>query len=209
MTFAEMKTSVRRQLDESGTVFYADDDIEDAINDGYAEMADVTEFFERQANIPILKKRTYFDLSTILTDTFLSPRRVYDPTASRWLEPTDTNEMDRHSYRQWELTEGTPVKMLMRGNWWFGVWPKDTTNHYRPVRMYYTSIPDALTDDDEEPQFDREFHPGLVSYALSDLLGQARETKKALAHWAAFVSHAQRLKDFVEGRTTLARVNTL
>lgn len=202
-----MRASIRRQLDESGTVFYTDADINEAIDAGYDEISDATEFFERQANIPLLKRRTYFDMTTNLSDTFLSPRRAYHPTTNRWLSPSDTREMDFHTYTQWELTEGSPQKMLMRGNWWLGIFPKETAD-IGVIRLYYTSIPDAM-EDSAEPAFPKEFHPGIIEFVLSDLLGQARETKKSLSHWAAYIGYQDGLKSYVEGRTRLAKLNVL
>lgn len=123
MTFGQMKAAVRRKLNESSATFWTDQDIEDALNDAYAEMADATEFYERQATIDLLPSRTYYDLTSVLPDTFLSPRRAYNVTTSRWLDPTDPLDQDRHTDSQWELTSGQPERYMLRGNWWLGVWP--------------------------------------------------------------------------------------
>ena len=208
MTFAELQTKVRRKLNETSAIFWTDQDVVDAINEGYREMADAAEFYERQAMVPSINGHTYYDLSLILPDTFLSPRRAYNPTTARWLTPADPLNLDLHTYVQWELTEGEPESWLLRGNWWMGVWPKPDGDGVG-MRLYYTAIPEDMANDDDEPAFDREFHEGLVEFAMSDLLSQKRETRKALLHWAEYIRYQEALKAYVEGRITLAQVRVL
>lgn len=208
MNFGEIQRKVRRRLNESTTAFYSDDDIKKAINAGYLEMADATEFYERQAMIPMLKQRTYYDLSLILPDTFLSPRRAYNPETSRWLDPIDPRGLDYHTYVQWELTQGPPEKYLMRGNWWLGVFPKPTQDS-AGIRFYYTSIPPEFTDDSDIPAFPREFHEGLTDYALCHLLAQERETQKAISYWTSFQNTQNALAAYVDGRQRIPQRNGL
>lgn len=208
MNFGEMRRKVRLRLNALTDVFYSDDDIKDAINEGYREIADATEFYEREAMVPMLKKRTYYDLSQILPDTFLSPRRTYNPTTSQWLEPTDPRGLDYHTYVQWELTEGEPEKYLMRGNWIMGVFPKPAMDSVG-TRFYYTAIAPDLVDDIDQPQFPREFHEALVDYALCDLLGQERETAKALGYWKSYKDKENALAAYVDGRIRIPQSTVL
>ncbi len=207
MTFGEMQDRTRVRLNEATAVFYSDDDIALALNEGYAEMADVTEFYERHAYIPMLRLRTYYDLSLILPDTFLSPRRVYNPITGAWLTPTDAAELDGR-YAQWELVQGEPDQYLMRGNWWFGVFPKPTRDSVG-LRFYYTSIPPVMEDDADTPEFPREFSEGLIEYALADLMGQQRDAKKALFHWQKYLNFQDRLKTYVNSRQQIPAVTVI
>ena len=208
MTFGAMIDRTRMKLNEATAAFYSDDDIKLALNEGYAEMADATEFYERQAYVPMLTKRTYYDLSLILPDTFLSPRRVYNPRTSNWLEPTDPVNLDLHMFPQWELTEGEPEQYIMRGNWWFGVFPKPTQDGVG-LRFYYSAIPPAMSGATDTPEFPEEFHEGLIEFALSDLKGQRRETAKALSHWQRYIAFQEGLKAYADGRTRLAQRSVL
>jgi hypothetical protein len=207
MTLAEMKTDVRRRLNESGTEFFSDDDIAVSLQEGLDEIADITEYYEREATIGLLTGRTYYDLRTVLPDTFLSPRAAWNTTTSRWLTATDTRDQDEHTFVQWELTYGEPVRYLMRGNWWLGVWPRNS-NDSGGLRFPYTSIPAPL-EDDEEPTFPIEFHPAIPDFALFDLLGQERETQKALLLWASFLETSAGLKKHVQARQRIPRRDVL
>jgi hypothetical protein len=148
-------------------------------------------------------KRTYYDLTTLLPNTFLSPRRMYFPPANRWLTPSGYREMDSNR-GEWESILGPPDFYWFRGNWWLGVYPKEETET-RAVRLYYSAIPEAMVDDEEEPDMPREFHFGLVEYALFDCHVQQRETKKALKFWKSFEGYQQALTTYVQKRIALDR----
>ena len=203
MNFSQMQSQTRRSLNNTTTEFYSDQDIKDALNEGLAELADATEYYELQATVYLLAGRTYYDLTTVVPDTFLSPRRCFDITNQKWLTPTDPFELDQQ-YRQWELVYGEPEKYFFRGNWWMGVWPRRATDG-NGIRLYYTGIPPVMSLDTDTPDFPQEFHRGLIDYALSDLLSQQRETAKAVKFWQSYVVAQSGLKTYVEGRVKLAR----
>jgi len=209
MTFAEMKQKVRRKLNEGGsTVFWSDDDVAGAINEGLAEMADATEFYELWTMVPMLEGLTYYNLPEIVPGTFLSPRRPQNVTTEVWLKPSDPREMDYHTYVDWQLTAGSPETYLMRGHWWFGVFPhedRDTVG----MRLYHTNIPQDMKEDWDEPGFPREFHDGLICYAMSDLMAQQRETKKAVEYWKAYLVYEEKLKAYVDQRIAIQRMDVL
>lgn len=210
MNLKELRKSTRKIINEETDVFFSDDDIDFAINESYFELADATEFYEREAQIPMLKWRTYYDLSKILApDTFLSPRRCQNVTTSKWLDPTDTREMDYHTYVQWEKTLGEPEKYFMRGNWWFGVFPKPTQDGIG-IRFYHTAIPPRMVNDSDIPlDIPREFHVGLIDGAMADLMGQQRETQKAIQYWNSFQTTVNKVAAFVDGRTSIAEYKVL
>jgi hypothetical protein len=219
MTFGEMQDRTRTRLNEQTSAFFSDDDIQTSLNEGYAELADATEYFEREAMVPLIKRHTYYELPLILPDTFLSPRRIYNPRTSKWLVPTTPRELDKE-WAQWEAVDGEPEKYFLRGNWWLGVFPRPTKDS-EGLRLIYTGIPPTMSDDDEEPvAIPREFHPGVIYYAISDLMSQQRETAKAIRYWGApdvsgnypantYKGVEANLKAYTEGRTQLAGVRIL
>ncbi len=207
MNFGQMQTEVRRKLNETSATFWTNDDIQEALNEGYGEISDETEWYEREATIQTTANRLYHDLRSILGDTFLSLRRVWNATTEEWLYPTGHREMDG-GYRQWELVQGEPRQVYIRGLWWLAQWPKRPVDDGRS-RVVYTAIPPAMDDSTDEPEFPKEFHRGIVEYALSDLLSQERETKKAVACWNQYLTYQQGLKQFVQGRQSQARLEIL
>lgn len=206
MTFAEQKTEVFRRLNESSSspTYWTESDVEGALNEGYAEISDVSEWYERNASISKLKNRTYYDLRTNLSDTFLAPRRCFNPQTNQWLDPISVRTLDFKTYRQWELNPGEPQKMFMRGLWWLGIYPKAGADS-GTLQLYYTALPTEMAADGDEPAFPQEFHLGIVSYALYELRYQERETAAALRYFAEYKEYETALRGYVEQRTSFDR----
>src|SRR5260221_506910 len=181
MTLLEMETEVFRRLNENSVSpdFWTKADVDEALNDGYEELSDSSEWYERSVSISLLDHRPYYDLRTVLdADTILSPGRCYNVQTSRWLNPTHVRDLDYHTYRQWEgIATGQVEKFFQRGLWWMGVFPQNSDDTGW-VRFYYTAMPEALANASDVPGFPQEFHYAIIEYAVGDLLGQEAETKK-------------------------------
>ena len=95
-SFAELKADVFRRLNESATapVFWSEDDVELALNEGYAELSDATEWYEGMLEVDLLHNRPYYDLFTIIGPDFLSIKPVFEPSANRWLVHSAVRELD-------------------------------------------------------------------------------------------------------------------
>jgi hypothetical protein len=206
MNLYDMRTEVRRRLDEStvSADFWTDADIDDAINEGYEEISDATEWYETFAILSLYSNQTYYDLRTYLGETFLTPRRTFNNTTHRWLSACDVRDLDFRTSIQWELNTGEPEHQMLRGLWWLGLYPKKGDDA-GTLKFYFTGIPQPLTSYDE-PGFPHEFQRALVEYALCELLAQAAETKKALAHWAKYQEFEVRFYNYVRNRISLDRV---
>jgi len=207
MTLQEMRTETRRYLDEATNVFFTDQDIDDALNDGWEELADAAEWAEREATITLKTHRTYYDLSTVLADSFLSLRRCWNTQTQRWLVPVDPRELDE-GYRQWELNTGPPQKYFIRGLWWLGVWPAPPADSLG-LRIYYTAVPPKLTMNSAEPAVPIEYQQSLIDFALGRLLAQERETKKSIQHFKLYGDLEAEFAQFVDKRQGLDRIDVL
>lgn len=206
MNFGEMKTEVFRIIAEnsSAPVFWTAADVARAVNDGYEEISDASEWYERQATLN-LNGQTYLNLETAIAETFVAPLRVYNPATTRWLEPDDVRSLD-DEYRRWEVTTGPPDRYFMRGLWFLGMFPKSSTG---TLQLWFSSIPPAMASDSDRPDFPQEIHWGLVDYAVYDLLCQEAETEKALRFWKSYLKHQRELVQYVQHRISVDRVRSL
>ena len=202
-----MQSEVRIRLNEASANFWSDDDIDSSLNEGLAELADATGFYERMTNISLLSNRTYIDLRDLVSDTFLAPKRAINTTTGKWLIPSTVRTQDRRS-SQWEKTATEPEDMFMRGLWWIGFYPKPPQDDGL-IRLYFTAIPPAMEDDTDEPEIPEEYHLGITAYAIYDLLAQDAETKKALFWWAEYQAYEAKLYDYVQGRIATDKVGQL
>jgi hypothetical protein len=201
MTFAEMQAETSRRLAEvSGRVFWSDDDIAEAVNLGYTELSDATEWFEAYFEMDLLNDRPYYDLRTVIGDSFLALRPAWDEQSSRWLLPASVRMLDAHD-RRWEGVTGEPQRFVLRGLWWLGLYPRIQSD-VGLIKQYYTALPDPLDADDDEPGFPEAFHIGCVEFATADLFAQDGETKWALAAWSQYLRTEAALTAWVEGRAS-------
>jgi hypothetical protein len=194
-----MKAEVSRRLAEAtGRTFWSDEDIATAINLGYAELSDASEWFEQYLEIDLLEDRPYYDLRFLIGDTFLALKPGFDEQTNRWLIPSTVRQFDAHD-RRWERVTGEPQRIFLRGLWWMGFFPRIQTE-VGTIKAYYTALPPPLSDDTDEPGFPDTFHYGCVDFALTDLFAQDAETAWAIQAWGNYLATEGALTQWVEDR---------
>jgi hypothetical protein len=207
MTLTELRTEVFRRLqeDQSAPVFWTVAEVSAALNEGYHEISDATEWYERWVTIDLLRERPYYDLRYLLPQPVLSVGSALNEQTNRWLTPCSTRDLDS-TYRKWEQTIGEPTHTLLRGLWWLRYWPYSGTEH-GTVKQYYTSLPPALEAADDSPGIPEVLHYGLVEFALADLWAQDAEPTLATTAWKTYLAYEQALLDFVQGRAAVPMVH--
>lgn len=202
MTLAEMKTAVYRRLRESSSapVYFTDAQITQAINDGYAELSDETNWDERRTTMDLLNDRPYYDARTTLGDSFLAVGAAFNETTTRWLVPLAVSRLDLQD-RRWETVTGEPTALVTHGLWWLGYWPRVQVDS-GTVQQYWTALPDDLEDDEDEPGFPEPFHVGCVDFAVADLQAQDGQARQTLTAWAAYVERETALQAWVQNRAS-------
>lgn len=205
MTRAQLKTEVFRTLNASSLdqAFFTDTDVEDALDDGYREMSDDAEWNEQTITVDLLDDRPYYDARRILPSTVLSIGAAFNEQTNRWLTPTALIDLNRAD-RRWELVTGEPDRLLVRGLWWIGYWPRVQQDD-GTIRQTFTALPDALEDDDE-PAFPEAYHLGLKAYAVAELSAQAGLIEAALAAWETYLGYEIGLRQWVQRRAGVPMV---
>lgn len=200
MTFSEIREEVRRRLRETSDspVFWSTADIDTAINEGLAELADATEFHEKWQRVSLLKSHPYYDMRTIARDDFLVCGPAFNLTTNRWLLPTSPRELEDNDLR-WEERVSEPDRFMVRGLWWVGYWPVKI-EAVGEIKQYYVGIPDAMTEDTETPPFHTSHHYALVEFALADLLSQDGETDLAWQSWKAYTEYEVKVAAWMNDR---------
>lgn len=208
MTLAQMRAMVRQRLNQTSAVPADDDTIDAALNNGYAEISDASEWHETWEAVDILNRRPYYDARTVLSETMLSVGPAFNLTTNRWLAPSDVTDLDRRD-RRWEwvtAATGAPILNFTRSPWFFAYWPRaNGDGSSGKIKQYFTSLPEPLTEDSDVPGFSSPFHEGLVEYAIYELWAQQGETKIALDAWARYLGYETGLIQDVQQRALDAR----
>lgn len=211
MNYGELQSRVFLGLNESSAnpAFWTASDVKRAIADGYDEMSDASEWYEREASLRLLSNNQYYDLRYILeSDVFLRLRAIWNMTTNRWLEPISLDDLDYRTYRQWEDVTGEPEKWLMRGLWWLRMFPMKNSDS-GAVQLFYKALPPAMVNSTDEPGFPKEFHEGIVEYAIGDLLSQEGETRRAVDHFNKYRAYEDGLTKWADGRISTDRTMRL
>lgn len=201
MTFGELKAETRRRLAEvHGPVFWTDDDIADALNLGYEEVSDETEWCETWHDVALLEDRPYYDVRTNFgpTDNFLAVKPAFDRQTNRWLIPSTVRYLDMHD-RRWERVTGEPQRIFRRGLFWLAFYPRIQSD-VGTIKVHHSILPDPLEDDEDEPGFPDLYHTLLVDFAMADLWAQDAEAELALAAWALYLDGEAKLRNWVQSR---------
>lgn len=213
MDLSELRAAVFSELGESSgdPAYWTAADVNTAINAGYSEISDITEWNETSRTVTIAPPVRYTALFTataagvVTSAQILDVVKVYDPARRIWLTPTTISELD--SNVDWEMARGAPGRYILRGAFWLGVFP--LPNDSTDLTVYTREIPYgsdfdtvALVADGDTPGFPADFHNTLVFYAVYDLLCQDGEYLKGQQYYADFLAGAAALKKWISNRAS-------
>lgn len=208
MTLDEMRTEVATRLNEDITAlkYWTLQDIDNALNAGYENISDASEWYEVLLALPLSSRRGYYDLRGFPI-TVLSVRHAYNMQTQRWMTPTSVRDLDK-VYRQWEHVQGASDRYFIRGLNLLGVWPRSPQDSGQ-IRLGVTSFPPRLVNTYDVPGFDSDFHWGLVDYAVYELKSDDREKDVALGFYAKYLETEMKLKERVRTRQSLDKLHSL
>ena len=206
MTFAQLTDAVLRRLAEtpSAPISFTRAEVQTALNDGLAELADASEWYETYRTIDLLDTRPYYDARDVLGDDVLTIGAAYNDQTSRWLIPSAIRELDGHD-DQWESVVGEPERLIQRGLWWLGYWPRIGSDA-GTVKQYFTALPANLDEDLDEPGFPDALHEGAIEFALADLWAQSGEATNAVNAWTRYEAYEAALTAWVQHRAAVPMV---
>lgn len=206
LTLSDIRGRVRTKYEAASTTRWSDADINAAINDGLAELSEVTRYFERWVSLPLKAERTYYDLRGLTPEQPMSVTAVWHEPGVRWLTPVSLGDIAE----DFEETSGNPTAWFMRGLFWLGIWPRPTADTGEFIRIYYTGVAPSLDEDGEEPrQLPDEFVPALEEYALYELHQREGETQKALYWWQKYQEREKALEQHMAHRVSQARTGAI
>lgn len=218
MDFSELQNAVFQELgeDSASPAFWTVDDVKTALNDGYAEIADYAECCENTYDITMTSFDRYAQLYAtvqfppgvplIFTPQILQITKAYNNDTRLWLQPTTVKSLDATD-PNWELASGAPTLYLLRGTYFFGVWPFPNSN--TSITLYTLEVPHGagyndlpLMLDADTPTFPADYHRALVWYAVYELLCQDAEYKKAMVYYEQYLALADALRKWTSNRAS-------
>lgn len=199
MTFGELQTEVFRRLEESGSnpAFWSEAEVQQAINDGWEELALHTEWFRAEYMFQSQSDITYYDLRDYSPLEVIRVRAIWNEALERWLIPTSTKLLEQ-KYRRWEASGQAIDEFFLRGNFMLGIFGKqlwgDEAFTADFLTVLCTAVPPPLLPSDYAIPHPEEFCEAEILYAIYDLKAQEGETEQAMDFWKRYMLKADEMK---------------
>lgn len=203
MTFLELQDTTLRELEEatSSPVFHTRDEVKDALNQAYQDLAEETEFYEKDLTIDLVANQLHYDLAE-LDPTVISIRRIHNDQNSRFMYVRTVPQMDG-AYQNWTEVTGQPEIVVPRSVLVFAVWPMAAVSS-GTLTAKVAATPPSLSADADTPAFPDPFHRALIERAKAELLPAEREVAKARRCMDRYRVLAAALREWVTGRASKA-----
>lgn len=205
-TLASVRALVRRRFEQTDTVRLTNDRLDEAINAGVDEVAEMTGFRETYAVIDQKYGRTYYDLRQLFPDEVVKITSIWSPETNRWL---DYMPPLMFGDARFENTTGSPRRWFMHGPFHLGIYPNGSGVGQK-LHVYFQARHREL-ENDVDPLLDipPDLVEAIVDYALFELHMQERQGEKAKAAYAIFSKRLASLKYHVKQRVTRPRIGRI
>ncbi len=194
MTFEQIKSSVKSNLDDVG-VFFSEADLTESLEDAHSEILFLSKCRVKKLTLDFIA-RPYYDFKILGVEDFIACMAVYNNNTNRWLFD-DLTVRDFDDIRQdWELWTGTPQNWAPVNLDLVAIVP-----YMSPAEgnfdLYYVAKAPTLTDTSESPLLATDAQKLLEFYCTADLLEQAEEFTKASTYWKEYFEGLMEYSDRV------------
>jgi hypothetical protein len=178
MTRSELRSRALTLLNDAPDepIFWSPDELHHLITEAQETLAEEVEALTRSLFVPVRAGWQFYPLAGIGRQ-IMTPWRLWTRNRQHRLWPISMRELEGH-YERWLTVTGEP-------EWWFlvswdliGLWPTPTTGGGL-LEVDCFVWPDALQDDQDEPEFPDPDHDVLVD--LVTMEGQIKEWDVARA----------------------------
>jgi hypothetical protein len=209
MTRGEIRRNVRRNLSDALITYYADEQINQSIQDAYNEIVAKTlcNIKSTTLNWPSNASNYFnFSASPFSVSDFLGTYAIFNNVTNLWLnDDLSLRDFDRIR-RDWEIWRGQPQWWAPHSLKYTVIVPVNNPATGTFVLWYYAIAP-VMTADTDEPIIAPDMHDLLEHYATADLLESAEEPTKAAKWWGDFYpqmeSYKQRVHNLAKSQLLL------
>lgn len=179
MLVSTVANNVRISLSDQGITFYTNTDILDSIQDSCDQLVSRSGLIEKTVDINFVASTGYYDLSVLIPD-FYTVTQIYNNVTRQWLLPQTTSDYDMIR-DDWEIWTGSPRFFTPIDYKRVAIVPRPSTT-IGSMKIYYKAKSPTLTLA-TDLAFPADINYVPESYAVADLLEQAREYSKASLTW--------------------------
>lgn len=194
MTYSQLDTKVRENLNDWAVTYYDANDIFDSTQDAYDEIAVYCECIEKIVDIPVsllvnneAGAKPWTNVRSIIND-YYRPIAILNRTTKQFLTPSI--DRDNDDYRaDWQLLNtGSVFDFIINGTEWIALPNGYFDINHKPLRMMYKASAPRLVKGNGNEIFKilTEYQKLLEYYVTADLLEQNQEFQKAMIYWKMY-----------------------
>jgi hypothetical protein len=198
VTRAEIRDTIRENLDDAGVTFYTDVEMNSSIQDCYNEVCAKTLCLAKTASgLSWQNSKNYYDpIVDLAVADYIGTIGVFNNNTKFWLFDNVTMRDFDRIRRDWELWNGQPEFWSTHSLQRFCVVPKMLAATGTFDLRYYAKAP-VMTTDSDVPLIATDMHDLFEFYCTGDLLESADEITKAASWWSDYTEHIEVYKQRV------------
>jgi hypothetical protein len=203
-SFADIKTDIRENLNDSGITYYSAADMTESMEDAYSDVLFRTRCSIKKVTLSFIAG-CYYDFKFLGVEDFMCVIAIFNNNTNHWLLD-DVTIKDLDSIRtDWEIAEGQPqvwcpLNFELNVIWPYLSVPTGTFD------LYYAAKAANIDDDTDTPLIASDAQSLLEQYCSGDLLEQAEEYTKANEY---FKDYEDTLSEYFDRVKNLARRDLL
>lgn len=203
MTRGELKTIIKKNLDDVGSVFYDDTSLNDSLQDAYDDIAFLTQFNFKSTTLN-WKAKNYWDFKNDeAVSDYLGTIAIFNNRTNFWLrDDLALRHFDRIR-RDWENWRGNTIFWAPVNYRYIAIAPYEQS----PTGTFdlkYAAIAPTFTADSDTNLVSSDMQDLFTWYGTADQLESAEEFAKAGIFWKLYYDHIQTYKERCHN---LARAN--
>lgn len=194
MTRGDSKTIIVKNLENAGSVFYSDPELNDSIQDAYDDIALLTQFNVKSTTISQAAKNYYDFKNQHSISDYLSTIAIFNSLSNFWLrDDLAYRQLDRIR-RDWENWRGNSAFWTPVNYQWVAIAPFNEvpTGNFT---LKYAAIAPTLTADTDTYLIAADMADLIEYYVTADMLETAEEFTKAGVYWKLYFEHIAAYKE--------------
>jgi hypothetical protein len=192
MTFSEIKTRVLQSLNDPGSVYFSETDLNFSLTDAYDDTFIFARPQVKSVTLSFVTKQVYYDFRGLGVSDYLGTVAIFNNNNNCWLDDSCTLLDFERERDDWEIWTGQPEFWAPVSFDKIAIAPHHETA-VGDFDLYYWSVAPDI-EDSESPLFSSIHHKILEFYMAGDLLEQKEEYTKAQAYWSLYFQYLAALK---------------
>jgi hypothetical protein len=198
MIFSDLKSNVRKNLDDLGISFYNADDLNDAITDAYNDIVTRTQcIIKKSAGLSWIANLSYIDFKVDygITD-FMAVTAIFNNNTNMFLDDNLSLKQFNLIRQDWEINTGQPTNWAPHSFNRIAIFPR-LASATGTFDLYYWALAPTIVDSDT-PLVATDKQMMFEEYGTADLLEQAEEYAKALIFWNNYFANIEQYMERVK-----------